>query len=272
MSYKVGLVTFAEGNFVWRRTAKRLTRSARKSGIFAKIERCKGRDLQESLSPSFLKNMKYQRGFGYWLWKPIIIGNFARKNPNLDLVIYLDAGCHLNLNEISIPKLKEYFERVLENNSILVFKSNHEERIWTKKDLLLKFPEEYSYSNQYLATVLIGRPKQILELTNEWQRLCFESEFHFLDDSTSDMPNDEFFIEHRHDQSILSLLLKKRSCIWVSEKETYSQKWEDLRNFPIWSTRLVSGADFMTTDLINNLRRKTDAVFLKIDKVLKKLL
>ena len=66
--------------------------------------------------------------------------------------------------------------------------------------------------------------KETLHLVNEWYKLACD--YHILDDSPSIAKNSRHFKDHRHDQSIFSLLTKKYNifsthtlsdsiyCIW----------------------------------------------------------
>ena len=57
-------------------------------------------------------------------------------------------------------------------------------------------------------------------------------------ESISIIPNDSGFIDHRHDQSLFSLLRKKYGTISIPD-ETYSENWSDsnIKNKPIHATR-----------------------------------
>ena len=55
--------------------------------------------------------------------------------------------------------------------------------------------------------VLFAVNKETRSLVSEWYRLA--SIYHFIDDSPSKIPNTPDFREHRHDQSLFSLLTKK---------------------------------------------------------------
>ena len=80
-----------------------------------------------------------------------------------------------------------------------------------------------------------------------------------MDDSASKLPNDQLFKENRHDQSILSLLLKlksKQHDFTFHEDDTYETIWNAAgmsgvpvgqqqaniwntygKEYPIWATR-----------------------------------
>lgn len=89
--------------------------------------------------------------------------------------------------------------------------------------------------------------------------ICVEDGGKYLDDSRSILPNDSIFIENRHDQSILSLLLKQKAeshDFTFHEDNTYETIWNAAgmtgipvghaqariwntygKDYPIWATR-----------------------------------
>ena len=47
----------------------------------------------------FIENNK--RGYGYWIWKSHIIQNLMNKINDNDIILYVDAGCNLNVYSLS---------------------------------------------------------------------------------------------------------------------------------------------------------------------------
>ena len=63
------------------------------------------------------------KGFGYWCWKPDIILNILNKINNDDCLLYLDAGCHLNINgKKRLPKNIEIIKK--EKKRFIGFQAN----------------------------------------------------------------------------------------------------------------------------------------------------
>ena len=88
-------------------------------------------------------------------------------------------------------------------------------------------------------TFLLKKTKENVDLINEWFRVS--SLEWTIDDTPSDIANDPTFCDHRHDQSVFSLLRKKIDCFTI-EDETYPSKthdWADpvVRNVPVLATR-----------------------------------
>ena len=86
-----------------------------------------------------------------------------------------------------------------------------EEKKWTKMDLIEYLGmnnEECLNSYQYQGGVnLFYKCDLTMRFVKEWFNICCK--YSLLDDSPSIIPNDPSFCEHRHDQSIFSILFKK---------------------------------------------------------------
>jgi hypothetical protein len=152
-----------------------------------------------------------KRGFGYWLWKPYLVLHTLHNINDDDIIIYADAGCEFNKKYKN--RLMDYIDIV--NNSdygILSFQMQYEEKVWTKMDTALAIykPTDFHLLNTgqlYGGIFLLRKCPHSLFLVKLWYELSCN--YHLIDDSPSVAPNNKTFIEHRHDQSIFSLLRKK---------------------------------------------------------------
>ena len=147
------------------------------------------------------------KGYGYWIWKPYLILKMLEKMCEGDVVIYADSGCEIHIQNKS---LVEDVIRKTKIDSILA-STIATERNWTKKDLLLHMNMmtiDPMFSPQRQGTaVAILKNEKTMKLVKEWYEIA--SQYHLLDDSPSVNKNFHFFMQHRHDQSIFSLLTKK---------------------------------------------------------------
>ena len=153
--------------------------------------------------------LKNKRGAGYWLWKPYLIHKNLQDMKNGDILLFLDCGCELDVS--NRMKIVEMFHLV--NKYKLITTSTQIEVIWNKMDLLV---ELQMLQNEHLMT----RQKQsgasawlvcdeTRKLAKDWYDIACSNNYHFIDDTPSILPNVDGFKEHRHDQSIFSLLIKK---------------------------------------------------------------
>ena len=152
---------------------------------------------------SFIENNK--RGYGYWLWKPYIIMKTLNTMKNGEILLYLDGGC-----EVFKGDMNSLIEKCRKND-ILYTLTGTLEKEYTKTDLLIEMGlnnDTIKDSPQYQASaIFLKKNEKIMRFVKEWYLLCCN--YHLIDDSNSIQDNDSIFIEHRHDQSVFSLLVKK---------------------------------------------------------------
>ena len=76
----------------------------------------------------------------------------------------------------------------------------------------LPFGFNYDFNNKvqtFANTIILYVCEETRNLINEWYNICCD--YHYIDDTPSIIPNHSLYKEHRHDQSILSLLIKKNN-------------------------------------------------------------
>jgi hypothetical protein len=183
--------------------------------------------------------LKNEKGYGFWLWKSFIILKTLNDMEENDVLIYADSGCTLNSN--GLDRLNEYLKIVKNNKSgILTFQLPFFEKQYTKMDLFDKLSlmnTDIFDSNCLMASVIILKKcENTIKFVNEWYELscCY----HLIDDSDSVLQNDSSFIEHRHDQSIFSLLAKKHGSEIIQDETWYSNFNIEGIKYPFWVTRL----------------------------------
>lgn len=187
----------------------------------------------------FIENNK--RGYGYWIWKSYIIKKQLEKMNENEILVYVDAGCVMNSH--GKKRLLEYFDMV--NNSeygLLGFQMNHLlEKEWTKIDAAMYIDGlEYMNSGQLNTCSIFRKCPHSIDLVNKWYENCCN--YHNINDHPSQNQNNTIFKEHRHDQSIWSILRKKYGCIIIPDETYFHPNWEtDGKDFPIHTKRERSG-------------------------------
>ncbi len=150
------------------------------------------------------KVLNQSRGGGYWLWKPYFIAKTLSDLSDGDYLFYSDSGA-VYLNSV------DYLIEILESNSdeIMLFESPLIEKQWTNKHLIKYMGMENSAAleeNQIIASyLLIKKSAKTVAFINEYFELCRKEE---LVTDLMTRKSEEAF-DHRHDQSILSLLAKQ---------------------------------------------------------------
>lgn len=220
----------------------RLENQAQELNIFDKTYFYTESDLNKKFQKKFRKHLiPYSRGFGYWCWKPQIIMQTLEVMDIGDTLLYMDLGSHLNVK--GRERLQEYFTLTDKSETgILAFRSpEHTDKKLTKMDVFKHFGVEDS--TQYTDTMQIEATHLFIKKTDftvsfikEWLNVIYD-DFSLITDSPSKAENFKEFKDHRHDQSIFSILAKKYKITTLSTDETYSIDWATMSNFPLLAKR-----------------------------------
>jgi hypothetical protein len=165
---------------------------------------------------------KSPKGYGYWIWKPLIILETMRKAQENDVIVYADAGCYINSTPEAKRKFEIYLSLVKKNAPHRInFQLSYPEEMYTKNDVLSYFQAmgtEHATSRQIAGTymILVNTPEN-RAIMEELHQIMGSDNHHLHDDSPSRIPNAPSFIDHRHDQSVLSVLMKMRGTLLVED-------------------------------------------------------
>lgn len=224
--FKIHLCAFADSRYIY--SQERLMWQTQNMKTITKGFHYDESDLPDAI---FGKLMDYLKpgipGFGFWIWKPYIILDALKRIKNGDVLLYLDTGCYLNKK--GKMRFMEYCKTVAINDSgFLVTNTsrNHFECFWTKGDIFdffnVRDNKIFTDTPQYQAgTIFIRKQPDTVRLIEEWFSICL-NHFHLIDDSPSVSPNLPGFRENRHDQSILSLLLKQHGTSVIPIEECWT--------------------------------------------------
>lgn len=160
---------------------------------------------------------KKTKGFGYWIWKSEIIKNRLNEINSDEILIYLDIGSTINFK--GKKTFNEYIKKLnnSKNNIIgcrTISKSNFE-KYYTSEDTfkLFKIPRDsiFRETPQYEAGfILIKKSRSSINLINHWNNLIIKN-IEVLKGETFTFKNCKEFIDHRQDQSFLSLMFKQNN-------------------------------------------------------------
>jgi len=165
-------------------------------------------DLPASFRAEHSERLALPRGGGYWLWKPFLVHHVLQNlMQEGDVLLYLDAGCQL-LGSSPAP-----WVQLARAHGSLFFRLTHAQQAWTKGDVFEALGlsmEDFGRERQVLSGIfLLTRSAATLQLAADW--LHYTEVLQLASDSPSVAPNHPSFQEHRHDQSILSLLLQRHA-------------------------------------------------------------
>jgi hypothetical protein len=170
------------------------------------------------------------RGGGYWLWKSYIINETLKKINENDIVFYLDSKYCFFEDFVNL------YSKYMENNDILVWKNKPNEQVWymknwCKMDVICKYNMFDKVFNQnaedcWGGALVIKKTENTIKYIQEWLDMCCIYED--ITDTESKFKNNSIFNEHRHDQSLLSIILHKYNI----EMQFFEKKYLQNLRYP----------------------------------------
>lgn len=242
---KIKLVSFAGGPFAPRQVT--FKQNAEDSGFFDEIVVHTPDTLPPDFKAEFGPYMAANpRGLGYWIWKSVVVLEELKTLSAEDCLVYMDVG-HV-LNPGGRKRFSEYVELACDSPyKRLSFSNVYTEAHWTKADLAerlgLSIAHSHMKTSQITANLmLMQNTKDNIDLLQCWGQIAREDGCRYSDDSPSQSPNHCEFQEHRHDQSIFSLLCKLRGTeVTFLETKEYAKAFEAHKSrIPALNKRLRS--------------------------------
>lgn len=239
-STRAHLITFAD-NCCWK-SSKKCCSTGMKTGRF---DSCVIHDLS-SLDEKFKKQyahiLEQKRGRGYWIWKPYIILKtlLDDKVKFGDIVMYSDAGRYFIGDPIEYFNIlwrapnrtlyekydfyRKVYDSMIEQDFFAFALFGYSERHWTKVDTLeiiagakSKEWKEYFWRTAPASAsfFIVKKTTKSIAFVSQWLTYCGDSRLVTDEKEQLTRKNHPEFIENRHDQSILSVLLKKWELFFV---------------------------------------------------------
>lgn len=249
MEKKIHFITYGNGNFEQAR--KRIIKEAENTKWFHSIKGYNIDDLSLAFKNKFPKilypqwkdiaaNPKYAAA-QYYIWKPYIIKQKLSEINEGEYLVYCDAGCTINKN--GEKRFYEYIDLLSKSDfGIISFGGGggRPERSWTTKEIFEYFSVDINSniatSPSIIATCIIMKKNQhMLTIINKYMDALDEDRNLF----TNYYKNQEdYFVSHRHDQGILSVIRKLEGSIEIDKNETWGKPFEiKCKNYPFWATR-----------------------------------
>ena len=250
-------LTFASSNF--EKSLKRLKRQALEMNFYDEVHCLSEDDLDPDFRYQFRRYLQfYVKGFGYWCWKPQIVMQTLDTLLPGDVIHYADVGCHMNPHGKS--RLEDYFKIVSKSrNGVLAFQSGIPtpeiptpdqsqiwlEREWSKGDVIDHFgawdDKILDQGQKSAGMFLVRNCPESMSFIQAWKDV-FLHDMSLVDNSKSIFPNCSGFKQHRHDQSVFSLLCAKLGVEVLSNFEMEfpgggHDMWKVLSNYPVHAKR-----------------------------------
>jgi hypothetical protein len=191
---------------------------------------------------------KQRRGAGYWLWKPYILLDTIDSVEEDTIIIYTDAGQRYIADPSPLVALAT-------KKDVVLFHSDNPQRIWTKRDcfvLMQADVPQYWDARQLDASIQIYRAgAKARGFLLELQNLMRDPRILCDGPNTCGLPNFEGFRDHRHDQSITTILAMKRGI------ETFRSPKIVLKRDPVSGRKRASSPRTART-VFEHHRRKNE--------------
>lgn len=287
----VNFITFADTRF--RSSLRRIKRQAQNTRVIDNVKLfdqsylLKFKDHDSNIFKYFNKS---NRGYGYWAWKPLIIKDELYSLNDNDILIYADAGFHINSQ--GNLKLIEYINSLTQDTPILLFGNNAKidnnleppvrgldwkNYQYIKKETLNFFNliDNFDFlNNQQIAggLIILLNNKISRNFIDEWYEVVFKN-FNLIDSELREKQC-EGFIAHRHDQAILSCLswLHKKNIIFRSIYEMYYPKYKDsilksdwcrIEDYPFHARRDLGFVDYVLKRMQTRLKKYYERIKFK---------
>lgn len=215
---RIHFLSFGDGSCDLRASLKRICQEAAKENLFASINgytflrlRKEFPDFWKQYGPFILGN---KRGAGYWIWKPFLILEQLKRIGEDEVVLYADAGCEFRQGrglqiadiverrfDVAVCELNTNDGRGWDNYNI---------ETWSNKFTLERTscPDAFLSLPQFATTLIFIRNTRASNslMFNWWRFATADHGACSIDREFED--ESQAFIEHRHDQSIFSILTR----------------------------------------------------------------
>lgn len=212
------LVSFATPK--WYHSQNLLCDSAKKHGVSGYIK-------YTDSSRNWEFNNKYKdiytetRGYGFWQWKPKIVLDAMEKVNDGDVILYVDSG-NIIINDLGyvINRCVEKEIVLFDNRDGNYAGETHRNGTWTKRDcfVLMNCDDDVYYNAPQVdaSYQIFKKTPRVIEFLKEYDSYC-SNENIISDLPNITQPNLPQFKDHRHDQSILSLMAVKHNIELLPE-------------------------------------------------------
>ena len=178
-------------------------------------------DLDDQFLQANQYTMSQPRGAGYWLWKPYLILKTMESMSDDDWLMYTDSGMYFVRNpwDMILSKSDQIGDR-----GIATFASIATNKVFTKRDTFVLMGTDdplYTDAPHRMASVFVCKKTPFsLQFVREWLKYALDPRIITDLPNTQGLPNYPEFKDHRHDQSIMSILGTQHDTLLVEEDIT----------------------------------------------------
>lgn len=162
------------------------------------------------------------KGGGYYFWKaPLIMHHLKESSKEGDFIVYSDVGRRDPNKWLS--NLLQFMH--LSNTSLALYETDLLERQYNKRDAYQYYcgenqdPVQDTTYQLGSSMVVVRKTEAMVAFLNEWQNGM--THYTMLNDRPSKLEDVEDFVQHKHDQSLLSVILKCRYSQAYTERQLF---------------------------------------------------
>ncbi len=161
-------------------------------------------------------NFNYERGGGYFIWKPYFVYKAMKeKLKKGDYLVYCDSDTvYINNTRYLINYMRKKQKKILS----FIYHKNYLEKHWSKRDAFILMTSEsktITNSPQIIATYFVLKKCKLTEnFVIEWLKYCEDPRIVTDEPNVLHKSNYNGFTENRYDQTVFSILLKKKYGIY----------------------------------------------------------
>lgn len=233
---KIHLISFGDGNYEQRIPAFKSVALA--SSFFDTVTVFRMEDIDAEFLHRFYQVLQFTRGGGF-IWKPYFIKKVLQQINNDDILIYCDAGCHIN--KFGKERFDQYLGLLKQSEKgVLTFQMTHQEYKYTKKEVFHHFgiTDAVMDSGQLVATIILFRKCDYsVGLVERWNDAIYTKPDLFTDQLNQAIQHPDF-VAHRHDQSVWSILSKTHGAEIIPDETYFEDFVKDGMSFPLWAARI----------------------------------
>ena len=229
MATVVHFITY--GNDKFTESKKRICDEAVSTDWFETITAYGPSDLNHRFKKKCKNVLKQKRGGGYWIWKPAVVKTKLDEINDNEFLVYLDAGCKINITENSTKRFYEYIDLLnkdVNNTGIISFENGYKERNWCIQEIFdyfkVNIKSKIATSQQIVGnTLIIKKNEQSIKQVNEWYNMAITKPLLFTDHYNK--TNQQSYLkDNRHDQAIFSIIRKLNNPIMLPNETEWGKK------------------------------------------------
>lgn len=186
------------------------------------------KSIKEDYALKYSNILSEKRGAGYWLWKPYLIDRVLSSMENNDLLMYCDSSIS-QINNLT-PVLSLASRRHI--IPFIINDGSGDEREVCKRDALILTgsDNERTWSNPITSQlgasyIFLRKTTKTVRVVKKWLTFCEDERIISDKENVMGKPNYPMFIDHRHDQAVLSLLCKQNNLSPIYDITQYGNNY-----------------------------------------------